>query len=103
MTDAASGLKRDLGVLVAFVLLVFLTWINTRGVKEGAWVQNVLTIAKVGALACLILAGIFTSKGSWSNFQPWLPSAITGGGLAALAVGMSEAPFALAAWKTVTL
>ncbi len=88
--------------LVAILLVVILTWINTRGVKEGAWVQNVLTIAKVAALAALILAGVFTSKGSWSNFQPWLPSAISGGVLAAFAVGMSKALFALDAWNTVT-
>ncbi|HJS75482.1 MAG TPA: amino acid permease, partial [Vicinamibacteria bacterium] len=87
---------------VAILLVVFLTWINTRGVKEGAWVQNVLTIAKVGALAALILAGIFTSKGDWSNFTPWLPSAISGGVLAAFAVGMSKALFAYDAWNTVT-
>ncbi len=88
--------------LVAVLLVVFLTWINTRGVKEGAWVQNVLTIAKVGALAALILAGIFTSKGDWSNFTPWFPSVVTGGMLAAFAVGMSKALFAYDAWNTVT-
>jgi APA family basic amino acid/polyamine antiporter len=88
--------------LVAIGLIVVLTWINTRGVKEGAWVQNVLTIAKVGALAGVILAGIFTTKGSWSHFQPWLPSAVTGGVLAAFAVGMSKALFAYDAWNTVT-
>jgi basic amino acid/polyamine antiporter, APA family len=88
--------------LVAILLVVFLTWINTRGVKEGAWVQNVLTIAKVGALTALILAGIFTSKGDWSNFTPWFPSVVTGGVLAAFAVGMSKALFAYDAWNTVT-
>jgi len=98
----AGGFSFSSAQLVAILLVVFLTWINTRGVKEGAWVQNVLTIAKVGALIALILAGIFTSKGSWSNFQPWLPSAISGGVLAAFAVGMSKALFALDAWNTVT-
>jgi APA family basic amino acid/polyamine antiporter len=98
----AGGFSFSSAQLVAILLVVFLTWINTRGVKEGAWVQNVLTLAKVGALIALILAGIFTSKGSWSNFQPWLPSAISGGVLAAFAVGMSKALFALDAWNTVT-
>jgi APA family basic amino acid/polyamine antiporter len=88
--------------LVAIGIISFLTWINTRGVKEGAWVQNVLTIAKVGSLAGLIVAGVFTSKGSWSNFSPWVPAAITSGALAAFAVGMSKALFALDAWNTVT-
>jgi APA family basic amino acid/polyamine antiporter len=99
---SAGGFSFSSAQLVAILLVVFLTWINTRGVKEGAWVQNVLTIAKVGALIALILAGIFTSKGSWSNFQPWLPTAISSGVLAAFAVGMSKALFALDAWNTVT-
>ncbi len=99
---AAGKFSFSSAQLVAILLVLFLTWINTRSVKEGAWVQNVLTIAKVGALGALILAGIFTSKGSWSNFQPWLPSAIGGGVLAAFAVGMSKALFALDAWNTVT-
>jgi APA family basic amino acid/polyamine antiporter len=99
---AAGGFSFSSAQLVAVGLVLFLTWINTRGVKEGAWVQNVLTIAKVGALIALILAGIFTSKGNWSNFTPWLPSAISGGVLAAFAVGMSKALFAYDAWNTVT-
>jgi APA family basic amino acid/polyamine antiporter len=99
---SAGGVSFSSAQLVAIGLVVFLTWVNTRGVKEGAWVQNVLTLAKVGALVGLILAGIFTSKGSWSNFQPWLPSALSGGVLAAFAVGMSKALFAYDAWNTVT-
>jgi APA family basic amino acid/polyamine antiporter len=99
---AAGNFSFSSAQLVAILLVVSLTWINTRGVKEGAWVQNVLTIAKIAALVGLILAGISTSKGSWSNFQPWLPSAISGGVLAAFAVAMSKALFALDAWNTVT-
>jgi APA family basic amino acid/polyamine antiporter len=99
---SAGGFSFSSAQLVAILLVVFLTWINTRGVKEGAWVQNVLTLAKVGALLGLIFAGVFTSKGSWSNFTPWLPSAVTGGVLAAFAVGMSKALFAYDAWNTVT-
>lgn len=88
--------------LVAILLIAFLTWVNTRGVKEGALVQNVFTIAKVAALGGLILVGTLTSKGSWSNFEPWLPAAVSGGVLAAFAVGMSKALFAYDAWNTVT-
>jgi APA family basic amino acid/polyamine antiporter len=99
---AAGGVSFSSAQLVAILLIAILTWINTRGVKEGAWVQNVLTIAKVGALLGVILAGIFTTKGSWSHFQPWFPSALTGGVLAAFAVGMSKALFAYDAWNTVT-
>jgi basic amino acid/polyamine antiporter, APA family len=43
--------------LVAIALVIFLTWVNTRGVRTGAAVQNVFTVAKTGALLGLIAAG----------------------------------------------
>ena len=43
--------------LLAIVSLVLLTWINTRGLRLGATLQNVLTFAKIGALGGLILLG----------------------------------------------
>ena len=45
-------------MLVAMVVIVFLTWLNTRGLKTGAMVQNVFTIAKTLALAGLIILGL---------------------------------------------
>src|SRR5579864_8413226 len=33
--------------LVAIAIIVFLTWSNTRGIRTGAMVQNVFTVAKV--------------------------------------------------------
>ena len=44
--------------LVAISLLVFLTWVNTRGVRTGALVQNTFTFAKVGALLGLVFLGV---------------------------------------------
>ncbi|HSY65047.1 MAG TPA: amino acid permease [Terriglobales bacterium] len=43
--------------LLAILSLVFLTWINTRGVRLGAKVQNIFTLAKIAALGGLILLG----------------------------------------------
>ncbi|HEU0123017.1 MAG TPA: amino acid permease [Bryobacteraceae bacterium] len=43
--------------LVAITLIALLTWVNTRGVRTGAAVQNVFTVAKTGALLGLIAAG----------------------------------------------
>ncbi len=48
--------------LVAIITIVFLTWVNTQGVKEGARVQNVFTFAKTGALLGLILLGILAGR-----------------------------------------
>lgn len=44
---------------VAISSLIILTWINCTGVKSGAIVQNVFTIAKVIALLGLIIIGLF--------------------------------------------
>ncbi len=38
------------GHLVAVCLVLFLTVLNTRGIREGKWVQNLFTVAKTVAL-----------------------------------------------------
>lgn len=45
--------------LVAVAMVLFLTWLNSRGVREGKWVQRIFTWSKLVALAGLILAGLF--------------------------------------------
>ncbi|SEF75546.1 amino acid/polyamine/organocation transporter, APC superfamily [Bryocella elongata] len=45
--------------LTAIVIVILLTWTNTRGVKAGAAVQNVFTSAKVLALLAVIAVGLF--------------------------------------------
>src|SRR6266404_6350528 len=44
--------------LVGILLIVLLTFMNTRGLKLGKIVQNVFTITKTGSLIALILLGI---------------------------------------------
>ncbi|HJR18054.1 MAG TPA: amino acid permease, partial [Gemmatimonadales bacterium] len=46
---------------LAIGAIVLLSGINYLGVKPGAITQNVLTILKLGALAVLIVAGLFLS------------------------------------------
>jgi len=52
----------DLGVntanLAAIVVIVFLTFLNTQGVRMGAAVQNLFTSAKVLALATVVVIGL---------------------------------------------
>ena len=58
--------------LVALLLILFLTLLNTRGLKLGKLIQNVFTSAKTLALAALILAGVFRwaeCRGDSSQFQ----------------------------------
>lgn len=43
--------------LTSILLIVVLTWINSRGVKEGKWIQTSFTLAKIVALAGLVIFG----------------------------------------------
>jgi basic amino acid/polyamine antiporter, APA family len=55
--------------LTSMLLIVLLTYINTRGVKNGKWVQMIFTIAKGAGLIVLILFGFFLAKNAniWNN------------------------------------
>jgi APA family basic amino acid/polyamine antiporter len=95
--------------LTAVVVILVLTWINTRGVEAGAQVQNLFTILKVGALLLLTVLGFAIGRGSWGHFTPlWstevphVPGAVQAGFLAALGVAISKALFSYDAWNTVT-
>src|SRR5262249_27215549 len=46
------------GQLVAVAIVVLLTALNCRGVREGKWVQNTFTLAKTAALLLLIVMGL---------------------------------------------
>ena len=93
---------------VATGVIVLLTWINARGLREGALVQNVFTVLKVGAIVLLAAAALVHGQGSWSHFTsprgaPWLAEkGIALGLFGAAGVAMSKALFAYDAWNTVT-
>ena len=47
---------------VAIAMIVFLTYLNTRGVQLGKWIQNIFTSAKMLALLGVILLCIFVAR-----------------------------------------
>jgi APA family basic amino acid/polyamine antiporter len=57
------------GQLLAIGLVLFLTWLNTRGIEEGKWVQRIFTTAKLVALFGLIATGLYwmTQSDVWSS------------------------------------
>ncbi|HVX65815.1 MAG TPA: amino acid permease [Bryobacteraceae bacterium] len=93
--------------LVAISMLLLLTWVNTRGVRAGAAVQNTFTVAKVGALLGLVFLGLAfgrnpaaVARNFGANF--W---AHQGGLLDAIrlvGVAMVGALFSSDAWNNVT-
>ncbi len=47
---------------VSILMILLLTWINTRGIKEGKRVQNIFTYSKVLILIAFIIVGIYVAK-----------------------------------------
>src|SRR6266852_6335335 len=92
--------------LVAIALLIFLTAVNTRGIRTGAMGQNVFTIAKVGALLGLIGIGIFAGRNpaaiqrNFSNF--WTNGDWTFTTIRLVGVAMVGSLFSSDAWNNVT-
>ncbi len=62
-THAAWSVSAGLGVIW------FLTWINTRGIKEAGIVQLISTIMKLVPLALISVGGLFYLN--TSHFSPW--------------------------------
>lgn len=56
---ADSGIK-----ILALTSIFIVTWINYRGVKEGGFVNNIFTSAKIIGIIILIILGIFYSAPS---------------------------------------
>jgi len=57
--------------LVSIVLIIFLTYINTRGIKGGKLIQTTFTLTKLLSLFGLIVFGLIMAKGDvWhANWQ----------------------------------
>jgi len=101
--------------ILAIVVILFLTYVNTKGVQFGKILQNVFTSSKIIALLGLIILGfILIDKSNWSSnmsygwdaFQNLKETQWTGisgaailGGIAAAMVG---SVFSSVAWENVT-
>src|SRR5216683_518093 len=62
--DLPAGLALSLSTqqLIAILLIVLLTFINTRGLQVGKIIQNIFTSAKTLSLTALILIGLFVGR-----------------------------------------
>ncbi len=104
---------------LAIAIVLLLTWVNTRGVKEGKFIQTTFTVSKLLALFGLIICGfLFVNKSFWSeNWMTGMQSQkfITNsdgsfswegiGGitlLGAIAASMVGSIFSSDAWNNVT-
>ncbi len=90
---------------VAILLIAFLTWVNCRGLRQGAIVQNIFTTAKVGGLLILIVVGFIVRARPevvQANFTSMFPARFDLGVLAVLGAALVGSLFAADAWNNVT-
>lgn len=97
--------------LLAIVSLLVLTWLNTRGLQTGAFIQNILTAAKALSLGLLILLGLLVFRNSdvvAANFGNFFTNMKGGESLgfigisSAIGVAMVGSLFSSDAWNNVT-
>jgi APA family basic amino acid/polyamine antiporter len=91
---------------VAIGVIVLLSWVNTRGVRTGAIVQNIFTIAKIAALLGLVGLGLVLGRNEeavhanfdhfWANAD-WTMAVITATGVA-----MVGSLFSSDSWNNIT-
>lgn len=86
--------------LAAILLLAGLALLNARGTRLGVALQNLFTVAKLGALAALILVGLLAPVPAPSQ-APVVPGEALPF-LAALLVAQSGSLFACDAWNSIT-
>src|SRR5262245_54921979 len=110
--------------LIAILMVIFLTFLNTRGIRVGKLIQNVFTSAKTLSLAALIVLGILVGRNAeaiaanfsnmWTPVDPatirpdlgFLPTLTAAGGaiglLVALCVSQVGSLFSSDAWNNIT-
>ncbi|HEX7024876.1 MAG TPA: amino acid permease [Gemmatimonadales bacterium] len=94
-----TGLPAGGQKLLAIGAIATLALVNILGLRFGARVIGTLTVAKLGLLAVVIVAGFLSGQGDWAHFTPFV--AQRAGSLplaAALAAGMVSAFFSFAGW-----
>ena len=101
--------------IVSILLIAFLTYTNTKGVKGAKWIQNIFTSTKLLSLFGLVIAGIIFFKpevwhANWLNAFDMKKLSDTGGIegvvgagiLGAIAASMVGSIFSSDAWNNVT-
>ncbi|KAA9153352.1 amino acid permease [Amycolatopsis acidicola] len=62
----------------AVVIIAVLTVVAVTGIKESAWLTNVLVVVKVAVCVLIVAVGVFFIKGA--NLTPFIPPAQSSGG-----------------------
>ena len=93
--------------VVGIIVVMLLTWLNTRGVKTAKWTQNLFTTTKIGALALLAvipILGLRNPEALQANFSPGAMfggAPLTGALVMAFMAAMVGSLFSADAWNNI--
>jgi APA family basic amino acid/polyamine antiporter len=108
---SVGGLNISAAQLLAIASLFVLTWLNTRGLRTGAFIQDILTAAKGLSLGLLILLGLLVFRnsevislnfGNFSGMEGIASPAGFSAMLSAIGIAMVGSLFSSDAWNNVT-
>ncbi|MDQ6872149.1 MAG: amino acid permease [Gemmatimonadota bacterium] len=89
--------------LVAVAVIILFSAINARGVAAGARVQWIATLAKLGAIAIIVIGVFLLSRtGSWQQLRAPVTAGV-GGGPSAFGAAMLAALWAYQGWANVAM
>lgn len=104
--------------LVGLLMILLLTWMNTRGLKVGKIIQNVFTISKTSAILGLVVLGLlvgwsatavesnfgdlWTVRGNVQSVGGGLTAATVYGLLIGICIAQTNSLFAAEAWNNIT-
>ena len=106
--------------IVGIVMIAFLTWMNTRGLKIGKFVQNTFTFAKTGSLIALIILGLIVGlvwhpeiaaanfsnlwgvRGTLQDVGGGLTAMVAFGLFVGICVAQTNSLFSADAWNSIT-
>jgi APA family basic amino acid/polyamine antiporter len=85
--------------VIGLLAIAAVTAVNTAGVQPGKWVQNTLSLSKLGAFAALLLLGALVPGKGAGGLSPFFVDGDRPGGLA---VALIPVLFAYSGWNAAT-
>jgi APA family basic amino acid/polyamine antiporter len=86
---------------LGMAVLLVLAYVNSRGVRWGANVQNGFTLLKAGSLLALVAAALITGRGTIENLFPLAPEQMELDLFGAVGFAMISVLFAYDGWHFV--
>jgi basic amino acid/polyamine antiporter, APA family len=87
-------------LIISLMLAGLITYVNFRGIRESATLQNWMTTGLLALFAVFVLAGL--TRGSIQNFPPWFSHAGRYGGLVSIVLVIQVVPFFMTGFESVT-